>query len=294
MKKNFKYYILACFAIFVWGISLVSTKVLLGNGFTPNIITFFRFFIAWLVILIFQKRSTEHIKKGDQKYFSFLAVTGISLFYFFENIGLKYTTVANTSLITATIPLFTLLTAYFFYKKKLVTQNWIGIILSLTGSFLLFYKDIIHSSIHLKGDILVFGSVIMWISYSFIYKTLMNKYSASFIIRKIFLYAIIFLIPLIIFDLKSIVSINWELNVIMHLLFLSVICSYLGYYFWNIAIKKIGVKIISNLILFIPVVSISTGIIFLSEPFTWNLIYSAILIISGAYFTSISEEEHKF
>jgi len=292
--NNTKYFLLACFSIFVWGISLVSTKILLVSGFTPNLITFFRFFVAWIIITIFQKKPTEKIHKKDRKYFIIIALSGVSLFFFFENIGLKFTSVANTSLITATIPLFTLISAYFFYHKKLINQNWIGIILGLSGSFLLFYKDIINSSIHLKGDLLVFGSVVMWVVYSFNYKKLMDKYSIHFIIRKIFLLGVIFLIPMIIFDLKSILDIKWTVQIIFHLLFLSIICSYIAYFCWNIALKNIGVKITSNLILFIPIVSIFTGILVLSEPFSLNLIYSTILIISGAYLTSISKEEHKF
>ena len=292
---KYKYRLLAFSAIFFWGISLLSTRILLDSGFTPNNITFFRFLIAGSVIFFFRKNKQKtKIEKKDRKYFYLTALGGVTLFYYFENTGLKFTTVSNTALITATIPLFTLLIAFFLLRKKMVWQNLIGIPLGLGGTFILFYKDILESGVHLKGDIFVFGSVIMWIIYCFIYKKIMNKYDTMFITSRIFLYGMIFLIPFMLFEYKSFLQIHLNINVVLHMLFLAVFCSYLGYYFWNVAIKHIGIKSISNLILLIPIVSISCGIIFLDEPFTINLIISTVLIMLGAYLTSISDEKNRF
>ena len=300
MKKNYnikiKYLFLALFSVFLWGISLLSTKNLLKNNFTPNNITFFRFFIAGSISYFFlpKKIKKTKIKKIDRKYFLIMSLGGVSLFYYFENTGLKYTTVSNTSLLTATIPLFTLLIAFIFFRKKLLWQNFVGIPLGLLGTFILFYKDIISSGIHLKGDFFVLGSVIMWIIYSFVGKKIMHKYDVSFITYKIFFYGVILLIPILLFEFKDFYKIHLNVWSVVHLLFLSVFCSYFGYFFWNLAIKNIGIKIISNLILFIPIVSIGAAIIFLHEPFTVNLVVATILIMLGAYLTSISGKENNF
>ncbi len=199
------YTFLAFLSIFIWGISLAFTKTLLLNGFTPNMITFARFAIALIAAQILLKTPQEKtIKKGDHRYFILIGLCGISLFYFFENTGLAFTTVANTSLITATIPLFTLMTARFVFGKKLHWMNVIGIISGLIGTAVLLWKDLIHSSIHLKGDLLVFGSVVTWVIYSFSYKKVMNNYSHQFILKKIFQIGVIFLIPVLIVEHNSI------------------------------------------------------------------------------------------
>ena len=292
---KYKYHLLAFIAVFFWGVSLLSTRILLGNGFTPNNITFFRFLIAGIIINIsLRNKKKIKIEKKDRKYFYLTALCGVTLFYYFENTGLKFTTVSNTALITATIPLFTLLIAYSLLRKKMVWQNLVGIPLSLGGTFILFYKDIIESGVHLKGDIFVFGSVLMWSIYSFIYKRIMHKYDVSFFTYKVFSYGVIFLIPVMIFEYKNFSNIKLNIVAGLHMLFLAVCCSYLGYYFWNLAVKNIGIKTIANLILFLPIVSISAGIIFLNEPFTINLVISTVLIMLGAYLTSISDEENKF
>jgi drug/metabolite transporter (DMT)-like permease len=289
-----KYHLLALSAILFWGISLVATKTILLNGFTPNFITFVRFAIASTLLEISHPRTKEKIAKKDLKFFLMMALGGITFFYYFETAGLQFTTVANTSLITATIPLFTLLTAMLFFKKKLTWQNYAGIILGLLGTSLLFYKDLLHPSLHLKGDFLVFCSVIMWIIYSFAYRKIMDKYSTSFVTRKIFLYGFVSLSPLFFWEWKQNANAVWNANVVISFIFLSVICSYLAYYFWNLSLKNIGVKVTSNFILFLPIVSIVAGIIVFSELFTLSLIWSTILILSGAYLSSVSQKEHTF
>ena len=226
----------------------------------------------------------------------FFLITGIliPLFYYFENVGLKYTTVANTSLITSSIPMFTLLTAYFLFGKKLKWQNFVGIIFGISGIFSLFYKDILNSELHFKGDVLVFGSVIMWIFYSFSCKKIMNGYSGFFVIKKIFFYGFMFLIPVFIIEFQSFTAISWNPNVIINFVFLSLICSAAGYYFWNLAMMHIGVKITSNLILFIPIISILSGIVFLKEKFSINIIFAALLIISSSYLSSLTDTNQDF
>jgi drug/metabolite transporter (DMT)-like permease len=289
-----RYYFFAVAAILFWGVSLVATKTLLQNGFTPNFITFIRFAAAALLLEASRSKTKEKIVKSDLKFFLMMAIGGISLFYYFENAGLQYTSVANTSLIIATIPLFTLITAAIFLHKKITWQNYIGIVLGLGGTFLLFYKDLLRTSLHVKGDLLVFCAVVMWIIYSFAYRKIMDKYSPAFVTRKIFLFGVVSLLPMLFWEWKENSIANWNGIVLISFLFLSFICSYLAYYFWNVSIKNIGIKITSNFILFLPIVSIIAGIIAFSEPFTILLVFSAILILSGAYLTSISKKEHSF
>ncbi|MBT3168750.1 MAG: EamA family transporter [Candidatus Cloacimonetes bacterium] len=288
-----KHYFFIFAAIIFWGISFISTRILLNNDFSPNIITFLRFAIAAILFHFFQKRK-QQIEKKDKKYFIIMAISGVSMFYFFENSAVKYTTIANTTLAIATVPLFMLLTAHFIFKKKLCWQNFIGIPLGLFGTFLLFRQDILTNGVHLKGDLLAFGASFLWVIYSFAFKKVMEKYDTLFITAKIIFYGVIFLIPIILFEYKSFFIIKLNLISIVHLVFLAVFCSFLAYLFWNIATKKIGVKITSNFILIIPILSIIFSHFFLNESFSENIILASILIISGAYLTSISDKNNKF
>ncbi|MBN1326322.1 MAG: DMT family transporter, partial [Candidatus Cloacimonetes bacterium] len=228
--------------IIFWGVSLVSTKILLENNFSPNLITFLRFLLATSFMLLFLNKQIQgKILHGDHRYFLAMGLGGTAFFYFFENTGLKYTTVANTALITATIPLFTLLAARVIYAKKLSWQNLLGIIAGLSGTFLLFSKDLLHSRIYLKGDLFIFGSVVMWVIYSFCLRKVINRYSNAFIVHRTFIYGLIVLLPIVLLENRSWQNISLDWTAFGHLIFLSVFCSFLGYYFWNQAIHRLGV-----------------------------------------------------
>lgn len=292
---KYLYLLLGVLAVVFWGASLAATRILLTNGFTPNVITFCRFLIAFLCLQIFFP-GLSRVKVGgkDRIYFLILGLAGTTLFFFFENTGLKYTTVANTSLITATIPLFTLLTAALVFRLKLQWQNLAGIACGLAGTILLFLRDIMNSRLHLQGDLLIFGSVMMWVVYSFVFRKIGTKYPAALIVHRTFLYGLLFLFPLVFFEYKALITIRINIPVIASVSFLAIFCSFLAYYFWNLALRHTGVKITSNLILFIPVVSIMAGMILLQEQPPIQVYFATPLIISGAYLTSLSTASSKF
>ncbi|MBN1948157.1 MAG: DMT family transporter [Candidatus Cloacimonetes bacterium] len=286
---------LGVLAVVFWGTSLVATRILLTNGFTPNIITFCRFLIAFLCLhILFPGVSRVKVCRKDRIYFLILGLAGTTLFFFFENTGLKYTTVANTSLITATIPLFTLITAALVFRLKLQWQNLMGIASGLAGTILLFLRDIMNSTLHLRGDLLIFGSVSMWVVYSFVFRKIGTEYPATMIVHRTFLYGLLFLIPLVLLDYEVLATIQINAQVIGSLAFLAVFCSFLAYYFWNLTLRYAGVKISSNLILLIPVVSIISGGILLQEQPPVQVYFATPLIISGAYLTSLSTTSSKF
>ncbi|MBT5419322.1 MAG: EamA family transporter, partial [Candidatus Cloacimonetes bacterium] len=89
-----KYLLLALFTIIIWGVSLPVTTILLNNGFTANNITFFRFFIAMIIMYLFlgEKRK-QKVDRKDRFLFMILGLSGTTLFFYFENTALKYTSV---------------------------------------------------------------------------------------------------------------------------------------------------------------------------------------------------------
>ncbi len=283
----------AVLPIIFWGSSFLATKLLLQNHFSPMLISFIRFLIVSIILSLFPNNK-NNISKKDIKYFLIMGILGITLFYYFENTGLKFTTIANTSLITATIPLFTLLYASIFLKKKMLVINILGIPLSLLGTWLLFHQDIAKNPLHIKGDIFVFVSVFLWIAYSFAYDKVSDKYSQIIIVRNISIIGTITMLPFVINDIINPDNLIIDFKTVISFAYLSIVCTLLAYLLWNTAIKKLGIKITSNLILFIPIISVSTGILFWDEKFTFNIVWATILIIFGSYFTSKRAKNYEF
>jgi len=119
------------------------------------------------------------------------------------------------------------------------------------------------------------------------------KHSNLIITRDMTMYGAIFFAPFAIFEMLKINSAPiYELwiqpIVIISLLFLGILCSAVGYIFWNYSVKLAGSKTTMNGIYFIPMVTLIADSIFLKNiPNAFTLI-GAILIISGTY---ISEKK---
>lgn len=103
------YHIFAMFAVTAWGLSFISTRVLLDSGLHPIEIYIYRSLIAYLALLaICHKRLLANNLK-DELLFVLCGIVAGSVYFISENIALQYTLVSNVSLITSLPPLLTVL-----------------------------------------------------------------------------------------------------------------------------------------------------------------------------------------
>lgn len=290
-SKNFWFHLMAAAVGIVWGVTFVSSKVLINAGMQPAEIMVLRFVLAYLCLLPFSLG-----KKGDRQIFAksikdelllvLLGITGGSLYFLFENTALVYTQASNVSILIATTPLWTMLASALFLKDSKVTlRAALFSAVSLIGVVLIVLNGQMVLHLHPLGDLLTLGAAFVWVIYSLILKDLEGKYSVSFITRKVFFYGIITILPYFLFKPWGT---TWAMlaqpAVIGNLLFLGLVASFLGYLGWNIAQGKIG-PVSMNLYLYLnPIATAVVAVPVLGERFTWVSLLGAALIIGGMYF----------
>ena len=174
MKNRFLGLLLMFLAIFVWGISFVSTKVVLTE-LPPVSIAFFRQFVAIVPLLVFMlvRKETFKPNKGDLKLFALAAFFGIVLYFVFENTGLTMTTASNASMLVAAIPV--LSNCRERHGAKAHQQGIPGMHLaSLLGVYCIISENgaIDLSGSTFLGNLLILGAMASWIVYTFISKGL--------------------------------------------------------------------------------------------------------------------------
>ncbi|MEE0998519.1 MAG: DMT family transporter, partial [Treponemataceae bacterium] len=195
-QNSFYGYVLACFSVFIWGITFVCTKQLLIY-FSALEILFIRFALAYLFLWILYPHKLK-ISKKENLLVALAGLTGVTLYQFTENLALDFTTASNVSIIVAICPIFTALTSQIFLKEKHLTLNFcLGFSLAFVGVILVSFNGKLNFNLSPKGDILALISAICWGFYS-LFVTIINKkgYNTIGITRKIFFYALIFMIPL--------------------------------------------------------------------------------------------------
>ncbi len=280
------YHILAIAVASFWGVTFVSSKILLLAGLTPGDVIFYRFLLAYIGICIISRPFKLFADTPrDELMCLMMGFFGGTLYFITENIALKFTNVSNVALICGTTPLLTMLIQFYIIKRTRPKRRMlVGSLITLMGVAMVIFNSNFVLKINPIGDLLCLLSALSWTLYTLITKHLSGGYHPLFLVRKTFIYGIITLCPTFIFSpLTTSPEILTQSVVWGHLLFLGGVGSFLCFITWNKCLQKIDTVILSNYIYLMPVVSIIASTIILEESLNCVIIAGATLVISGLY-----------
>jgi len=285
VDSNNAYHLMAFLIVCVWGITYVSSKILINDGLSPAQIFTIRFFISYVLLLACHHKRLFANSARDEAVMALLGLTGGSLYFLSENTALAYSTASNVSLIVCSCPMGTTLLLALFYKgERLSKLQYAGSALALLGMTVVVLNG--HFVLHLSpvGDALALAACLSWSAYSVLLRSCTHKYSSAFITRKVFFYGLLTILPYYIWHPSwPPVATFMRGEVIGHLLFLSVVASFLCYMLWNHCIRRLGVQQASNWIYFNPISTIVSAWILLGERPTVFLYLGAAMILLGMY-----------
>ena len=282
--KHIFYHLTAVMVVVVWGMTFISTKVLIVHGLSPQEIFLFRFLLAYAAVcpISFHRFFARNLK--DELYLVGGGVLGGSLFFFLQNIALGLTQASNVSFIICMAPLLTAVLTVLSVRTEKVSRGFIyGSIIALLGVGLLIFNGsfilrisplgiwTLLASCHGRFTVLSFG-------------VSPGNILPAFITRKIFFYGIITILPTFLF-LPSLTNpaVLLDNEVWSNLLFLGVIASSACYLLWNIVVKQLGTIQASNYLYLNPLATTVGATIFLHEEVTPVAVVGIVLILSGVY-----------
>ena len=278
-------YVTAFVIVVIWGCTFVQTKLLINAGLRPDEIFFFRFVLAYVLMLPFAGKRLWLGNWKDELLAIALGLTGGSLYFITENYALAYGYCSNVSLIVCLTPLITVLIVGCFYPgERMDRKGLFASLLALAGMALVVFNGNFILKLSPVGDILALAACLCWALYTLIIKRLQDKYSNMLITRKVFGYGLLTILPLLCVN-----GVNVELlvdggTVVWgNLLFLGCVASMLCFLGWNWCLEKLGTVRATNLLYLNPVVAITTSALVLGERVTWVAIIGALLILSGLY-----------
>jgi drug/metabolite transporter (DMT)-like permease len=284
--------LLALITVVIWATTFISSKILLST-FTPLEVMFYRFVIAYFLLLIIHPKFHKIESLKEEAMFLLSGITGGSLYFLAENSAVKISQVSNVGLIVATAPIITALLAHFFTKGEKLNKNlFIGFLIAISGVFLVMFNGNFMLKLNPVGDILALCAALSWSVYSITTKKFGSKYNSLYLTRKIFFYALLTMIPFLFtsefnFDVSKLLT----FKVISNLLFLGVVASSICYVMWNFTVDKLGVVKTNNYIYLIPAITLILSVIILHEKITLYSSLGALLIFLGVY---VSENGLKF
>lgn len=288
--SNILFYIGAALTVTAWGVSFVSTRVLLDNGLSSVEIYILRFIFAYLIVLAFSHDRLWADSWADEIRLMLCGLLAGSIYFIAENTALEYTKVAFVALITALAPLLTTILVGILYKSERPSAGtWIGSVIAFLGVGLVIFNgggDTGSGSTNwtdnIIGDMLALASALSWCVYSVILRRLNVIYTTNFITRKTFFYGIITAIPFLAAEPHiTPFSALLKFDVWGNLLFLILGASILAFFFWAVAVKRLGAVKASNFLYMSPVVSLVAAWVILGEKITLMGYLGCVFIIGG-------------
>lgn len=288
-KKEVMGHLFAFITIFIWGTTFISTKLLL-EAFSPIEILFLRFTIGFAALLVVYPHRLKVKEKKQEYYFVAAGLCGVTLYYLLENIALTYTFASNVGVIISVAPFFTAIFAHLFLDgEKWRVQFFIGFSVAVLGIFLISFNGSINLRLNPLGDILAVLAAVVWAAYSILTKKISGfHYNAIQSTRKIFFYGLVFMIPaLFIFGFKPNINQMIQPVNLFNILFLGLGASALCFVTWNSAVKILGAVKTSVYIYIVPVITVVTSVIVLSEEITGIAVFGILLTLAGLFISEL-------
>lgn len=291
--------IAATLSVMAWGLSFVSTKVIMEQGqVSPTEAYLYRFILAWAIILLICHKRLWCNNLRDEMTMLICGLCSGSLYFIAENTALELTLTANVSLLTSTSPLMTVFLVGFFYKSEKPGRGMIvGSIVAFAGVACVIFNSATGSiQINPLGDLLSLAAALGWAFYSILLRRLNAIYDAMFITRKVFFYGVLTAFPFLLFDERLTPPSNVFCNpmVLANLLFLVFGASILGFYLWSLAVKGLGAVKANNFLYFQPIVTLIAAAIVFGEHISLIGYIGFALILFGLWLGDYLQRRHAF
>jgi len=304
-KGRFWFHLLALAVVAVWGVTFVSTKVLLGAGLHPAQIFAIRFSIAYLGIWLLclhmpQSRRFLSGSLREELIFLLLGVTGGSLYFCTENTALSFTQACNVSFIVCSAPLVTALLTLVVKRRfhgpiseglEDVSGRWqllAGSIIALCGMAAVVFDGGSRPSLsgcQMSGDLLALAAAVCWALYSIFMGQMTVRYGSLFATRKVFFYGLLTILPLVSGGSYAgawpPASVFLRPEVWGNLLFLSLIASLCCFVLWNKVLSRLGNVTATNYVYLNPFFTLVTAMVLLGERLTLQSALGCFAILGG-------------
>ena len=306
MRVQPRGHLAAIFTIFIWGVTFISIKVLLED-FSPIEAMFYRQVVALAALGVIalpavfrrkpaaQQAAPADLKAVRQRELLFMAagLTGVTLYFIFQNTALDYTQASNVGVLISVAPLFTaLVSALFLRTEKLGVGFLVGFGIAILGIVLISYTGSTTLQLNPLGDLLSLLAAGVWAFYSVSVRKLSEAgVPALRITQKAFFYGLLFLLPLLpLFGFRLGLERLADLSNILHILFLGLGASALCFITWNYAVSVLGPVRTSVYIYMTPVITIAASALLLDEQITPVSALGVALILVGLF---VSERQKR-
>ena len=290
MNQNNKFFIAAIYlvcATLFWAGNFIVGKTASINEIPPISLNFYRWFVAWLILLPFTFR--ELIKKKDYilnniGLFIVLGITAVTIFNSALFYSLKFTQVISGVLMISTVPVMIIFISSLLKIEKTNFFQIIGVGLSLTGVLFIITKadlGLLKNLDFNRGDLIMIIAMLSWATYSALLKKKKYELSQISLLQVVISFGVIFLIPLYFIDMNMGNSIKLEKPFFLTLAYVVLFPGLASFFFWIKGVALIGANRSGVFLHLMPIFGAVMAMIIFDEKFMFYHWLGGAFILMG-------------
>jgi drug/metabolite transporter (DMT)-like permease len=227
----------------------------------------------------------NRIDKKDIIRFILCAFTALAANQMLFMKGVSLTYPIHASLLLLVTPILITFFAAWVLKESITLQKLIGLFLGITGACILILsgRNKTQGNDILTGDILVIMSTLLYTIYFILVKPLMNKYSTMDVMRWVFTFGFIMIIPMGWNEFARIPWHDYTFNEYLIVFIIVIPGTFLAYIFNAYGIKILSASTAGAYIYSQPVFSVIIATLFLNERLEAYKVIAGIIIFCGVY-----------
>lgn len=290
-----KYHFVALFTVAVWGLTFVSTKVLLQTA-SPLWILLLRFALGLLALCAIRPHILKLKEPKHEWLFIGAGATGVAAYYLLENVALVYATATAVGIIVAAAPLFTVILAGLLGDRSALNIHFlVGFALAMGGLVVVGVETAGANETFalggeaLLGEVLALLAALVWALYSVLIQRISDAgYETIASTKRTFLWGVFFIaIAVFIFDPHPPALSNMiQMQPLANLLFLGLVASAACFVTWGLAVKHLGPTTSTTYIYLVPAITATASTLILGEPLTPVIILGLAMTILGLFLSA--------
>ena len=244
----------------------------------------FRVAGAALTFLILAKISggLQTIRRADWSLLVVSSILGLILNQWLFVKGLSLTTAINSTLLSTTIPVSTLLVGVALGTDRVTWQRVVGIVLAAFGVLYLIGPGRAQfSSATRAGDLLIVSNSVCYGAYIAVSKDLVKRYSALTVITWIFVIGCVATIPVGVVSMATIPLRGVPPGVWLAIVYVILLPTAGAYYLNAWALARVPPSTVAVYIYLQPLFAFVLAPLILSESLSWRAVIASLLIFAG-------------
>ncbi len=288
MNSNIKAHIALLLANVIYGLNYTVAKDVMPAYILPFGFIFCRVIGALGLFWLVHSFNYEKVAKKDMLLMAICGFFGVfanQLMFFY---GLNITTPINAGIIMTSNPILVIIASAIILKNRITILKIVGILLGIAGALLLllFKKDFSFGSDTLLGDAFIFLNALSYGIYLVLAVPLMRKYKPLTVIKWVFTFGAIFVIP---FGFQQFSEIEWHsftTDIWLKFGFVVIATTFFAYLLNIYGLKNLSPSVVSTYIYLQPLLAAIVAIWAGKDSLDWIKVVAAVLIFSGVYFVS--------